>query len=179
MKFESEDRPGQSWLSRLLLRLRSLFGAPRATTCSSQALAASQIDDAHHSPPIDTSRHHQNIGVGDQVGGAEGIHFSPADAIRHQQPTIRHPLGRHCTAKEQATELFDWLQMKGLVNGCVLASELRDLHIQMCLEMNLIHRSWNSVAEAYRKLTSGKKTYVWEEGRMTRRRVHELPPALP
>jgi hypothetical protein len=76
---------------------------------------------------------------------------------------------------EHASRLYhDYLPEQGLVDGCILASDLQEVHRQMCLSTGLLPRPWTWVGRAYCLLSAGgQKKYALINGR--RERLHVLP----
>ncbi len=91
---------------------------------------------------------------------------------------IRRLLAHH-TVDEHAQRLWSWLQENGYVGGSILATDLMQLHREMCRDLEWLMRAWSPVGCALRRMTTGRKTYIWEEHPGYRRRVraYALPPA--
>ena len=53
------------------------------------------------------------------------------------------------------------------------AAEMREIHLEMCIEMRWAIRPWQPVAVELRRLLGGEKSYVWRDGQ--RLRVYRMP----
>ena len=114
------------------------------------------------------------------------IEADPSDTEMELTDTDAEPactniqrLRAHHTVEEHAERLWSWLQENGYVGGSILATDLMQLHREMCRELEWLMRAWSPVGCALSRLTTGKKTYIWTEHLGYRRRVRAYALPLP
>lgn len=97
--------------------------------------------------------------------------------VRAPDRRSEHPL-QNLPPAVHAVRLLQWLREPGGRLGEILASELREIHVEMCLELGWRARPWNPIArELAKRLSDGRKTWVWltdSKGHRWRRRVYRI-----
>lgn len=77
-------------------------------------------------------------------------------------------------ARDHAAALLTWLQGPGGRSGTLLASELQEMHRDLCIERDWEPLGWVAVGRELRRLIGGRKEYIWHQGR--RVCVYRVPP---
>ena len=89
---------------------------------------------------------------------------------QHAIPTIQaRPSADHAAA------LLTWLQGAGGRSGSILASELEDMHRDLCHELDWEPVGWVAVARELRRILGTRKEYTRRVGRQLC--VYRIPPA--
>lgn len=78
------------------------------------------------------------------------------------------------SAEAHASALWRWLRTKNLVDGAILARDLKELHREMCAELGWMPRKWNPVGHALALLTTGGRKIYAHVGDQ-RLRIYPLP----
>ena len=78
-------------------------------------------------------------------------------------------------AADHAAALLAWLQGAGGRSGSILASELEDMHRDLCHELDWEPVGWVAVARELRRILGTRKEYTRRVGRQLC--VYRIPPA--
>jgi len=78
------------------------------------------------------------------------------------------------TTREHAEAVLDWLQGPGGRTGTVLASELIEIHRELCAERNWELKGWAGVGRELRRILGQGKEYVGRGN--DRQRAYRIPP---
>jgi hypothetical protein len=86
------------------------------------------------------------------------------------------PTRRWVPAEEHAAAILDFLQGPGGRTGTIALTELKQIHAEVCLELDIDPIGWTAVGRELRRLLKDNKTYDYDQlGR--RVRVYRIPPA--
>ena len=102
---------------------------------------------------------------------------TPDDSERVPAPT-RHgiPTTQARPAADHAAALLTWLQGAGGRSGSILASELQDMHRELCHELDREPVGWVAVGRELRRILGTRKDYTRRAGRQVC--VYRISPAL-
>jgi hypothetical protein len=81
---------------------------------------------------------------------------------------------RSATPAQQAAAILDFLQAPGGRTGTITATELRQIHAEVCFDLELEPIGWTAVGCALRKLIGEGRTYQRINGEQVR--VYRIPP---
>ena len=103
------------------------------------------------------------------------------DPGRSGSESVRRPRLQHRSPREHAERLLAWIQTNIDLDafGLVLHQDILVWYSEMCIETDLMERSWNPVGRAFDLLTTdGVKPYAWiftKCGKKVRRRHYPIP----
>ncbi len=80
------------------------------------------------------------------------------------------------TTKEHAVALLEWLQGPGGRTGTVLASELMEIHRELCAERNWEPKGWAGIGRELRRMLGHGKEYIGRGN--DRQRAYRIPPRV-
>lgn len=121
------------------------------------------------------------MGTG-HLGDIEASVAVPADTNRHQPATSTGgrfscvPLLQARPAADHAAALLVWLQGAGGRSGSILASELEEIHRELCQEFDWEPIGWVAVGRELRRILGARKEYTRRAGRQLC--VYRIPPAV-
>ena len=81
---------------------------------------------------------------------------------------------RSATPAQHAAAILDFLQAPGGRTGTITAKELRQIHAEVCLVLELEPIGWTAVGRELRKLIGERRTYQRINGEQVR--VYRIPP---